>query len=290
MSFNVKGHKLFDSDGKVNHLDTKKKSRGSMKPKYLVIHYTASDNFDGDVRTLSTASTKASCHLVLSPEGEITQIGKFTDVLWHAGKSKWKGISGLNRYSIGIEVTSPGPVEKVDGGFKTWYGRIAEGDYNYVFAKHKNGGKKKYWAGFTDKQIEVLKELVPFLMDAYKLDDVLGHDDISPLRKQDPGPCMPDALWDFFRGRDADTDDEVEEASNVTSMEEEKSEGKFIVTLPDEDDSLNVRRSPGGDKIGKVYHNLIVDVLKTQGNWSFIKTPGGYKGWVYSSYLMNYEA
>jgi N-acetylmuramoyl-L-alanine amidase len=285
MTYNVKSHVLQGEN--VVHTNTKKKS-GTMKPKFIVVHYTASDNYEGDVRTLSSSSAQASCHLVLSPEGELTQVGKFTDVLWHAGRSSWKGYNGLNRYSIGIEVTSPGPVDKVASDpdrYKTWYGAIAKSPYNYVYKAHKNGGPERWWAGFTQKQIEVLKELVPFLMKQYGIEEVVGHDDIAPGRKQDPGPCMPDSLWSYFEGRDQNTDDEVLEPviqdSGISSYKAQ--------VMVDRGDNLNVRRSPNGEIIGSLYSGLIVEVLKFDGNWRYIKTPGGYTGWVYDVYLHRLE-
>jgi N-acetylmuramoyl-L-alanine amidase len=277
MTYKVKSHLLQGEN--VVHTNTKKKS-GTMKPKFIVIHYTASDNYDGDVRTLSSSNAQASCQLVLSPEGEITQVGKLTDVLWHAGRSKWKGYNGLNRYAIGIEVTSPGPVDKVSSDrYKTWYGAIAKSPYNYVYKAHKNGGPERWWAGFTTKQIEVLKELVPMLMKQYGIEEVVGHDDIAPLRKQDPGPCMPDSLWELFKGRKNDV--EVIDAPETTNPVDSY-EAQVVV---DRGDKLNVRNAPNGDVVGTLYSGLVVTVLKRNGNWLYMKTPGGYFGWVYGTYL-----
>lgn len=280
----VKSNKLIgDETHPVNYVDTKKKS-GKITPEYLVIHYTASDNFDGDVRTLSTANVQASCQLVIGPNGEITQIGKLDDKLWHAGRSKWRNRVGLNSYAIGIEVTSPGPVDLIkDEGhikrFKTWYGKIinegADPKWNFVYAAHKNGGPKRWWAGYTKAQIEVLTELVPLLVEAYNIKEVVGHDDIAPGRKQDPGPCCPDSLWAIFNGR---KEDNVAETDVVS--------GKHYEIFVSGNQRLNVRDEPSGKIIGSFPTGTIVDFIKEQDGWYYIQSPNGNRGWIYSKYAV----
>ena len=80
---------------------------------------------------------------------------------WHAGISKWKNYKSLNKYSIGIEITNPG---------------------------HQFGYKN-----FTSKQIYTLKKVLKYLMKKYRIDKkcILGHSDISPNRKKDPGEKFP---------------------------------------------------------------------------------------------------
>jgi len=280
-----------DSTEHIAYVGTDKRSGKVRAMEYIVIHYTASANYDADVRTLSTSSAQASCQLVLSPEGEITQIGDLNDALWHAGRSKWRNRNGLNKYSLGIEVTCPGPVEYIgsEGGvrtFKTWYGAKLYEDaapkWNFVQAKHKNGGPEKWWAGFTSKQIEVLSELVPILVEHYNIKEVVGHDDIAPSRKIDPGPCCPDSLWSIFEGR-IDVDDEEIVTTPPESHIKKTTAQVYGIT---DDSNLNVRDDIKGRIIGSIPEGTLVTILKNKSGWVYMETPNGHRGWVFGKYLV----
>ena len=86
-------------------------------------------------------------------------------IAWHAGKSSWKNYKSLNQNSIGIEITNPG---------------------------HEFGYKK-----FSKKQISSLLKLSKFLIKKYKISskNILGHSDIAPDRKKDPGEKFP---WKYL--------------------------------------------------------------------------------------------
>lgn len=257
----------------VTNIGTKKKG-GKMTPRFLVLHYTAGDNYEGDVRTLSTSDRPASCHLVLAADGRLTQIGDFKDVLWHAGKSAWKGFVGLNSHSIGIEVTCPGPVD----GDQARYAGLEDGKpYHFTMAAHRNGGPVRKWAVFTEKQIEVLLELGGFLIAHYGLKEAVGHDQIAPTRKIDPGPSCPQSVFEILNGN-KDEDDDVE-LPEITARERVKVKG----VAPD---TLTLRISPNGDKRGDLPENQIVEKLAVKGNWTQVRTPAGHVGFVYSDYLV----
>lgn len=275
--FSIKNHVVLLDNTPIKQIATKKTS-GKMKngPKYVVIHYTAGINFEGDVRILSTADAPVSCHLVLGPNGELTQVGKLNDIEWHAGKSFWDGISGLNSYAIGIEVTCPGWVELsyIKDGIE-YFKYPANGkvywnskDDNIVKARHKNGGGEKYWVRFTEKQMEVLRDLVPALMKAYNLKECVGHDMIAPTRKIDPGPCLPEGFYDFVNGRKDDNEFEYyvfnTKELGLNVRDSASSRGKILFTIHD------------GEKVNRI---------KTQGSWWNISTDKGKTGWVYSTFL-----
>jgi N-acetylmuramoyl-L-alanine amidase len=186
--FQVINKKL--SGENVRQFNTTKKGAGINKRQFIVVHYTASDNFDGDVKTLSSSDKQVSCHLVISREGEVAMIGSFDDVQWHAGASQWRGINGLNSYSIGIEMTNPGWMEIIgDGVYQTYYGKKYQRSDGVVEATHKALGNKKYgWLYYSQKQLQTLQEIVDVLKHAYpSIKEVVGHEQISPGRKQDPG-------------------------------------------------------------------------------------------------------
>ena len=114
---------------------------------------------------LTDIQSEVSCHYLIKNNGKIVKLVPDLYIAWHAGKSSWKHYKSLNQNSIGIEVTNPG---------------------------HEHGYKK-----FTKKQITSLLKLSRFLIKKYKINpkNILGHSDISVLRKKDPGENFP---WEYL--------------------------------------------------------------------------------------------
>lgn len=275
MTYSIVNDKLVGPN--VSYVDTVKKRDGKLKRLFLVIHYTASDNYRSDVDTLSSGPRQASCHLVVAPDGKITQVGDFNDLLWHAGESSWKGYVGLNAYSIGIEVTCPGPVD----GDQARYASLKDGEpYHFTMARHRNGGPERKWALYTDEQLDVLREIGAVIMQHYGMKEAVGHDQIAPKRKIDPGPSAPDSLMQWLNG---DRDDGFEpERPDLPAI------GEAVVTgvAPD---TLTFRVAPNGDARGALVERQTVEVLGAGGTgnkWTQVRTPAGHVGWVYGKYLV----
>ena len=127
------------------------------KIKFLVIHYTGMKTESLAIKRLCNPVTKVSSHYFLKKNGGILELVPDLYEAWHAGKSSWKRYSSLNKYSIGIEIQNSG---------------------------HEN---------FSSKQIISLKGLLKYLVKTYKIDKkyILGHSDIAPNRKKDPGEKFP---------------------------------------------------------------------------------------------------
>ena len=138
-----------------------KKSRNKGKIKFLIIHYTGMQSMRESIKRLLSIKHKVSCHYLISRAGKIFQMVDDNKVAWHAGKSKWGQIENLNYSSIGIELVNNG---------------------------HKFGYQK-----FSERQINALVELCLKLKKKYKIKNrcILGHSDIAPLRKSDPGEKFP---------------------------------------------------------------------------------------------------
>lgn len=103
------------------------------------------------------AGFRVSAHLLLRRDGEVIQFVSFKDRAWHAGRSSWQGREACNDYSIGIECEGADEVP------------------------------------YTDAQYAVLRELLPKLLAAYPAitpDRIVGHSDVAPGRKTDPGPSF----------------------------------------------------------------------------------------------------
>src|SRR6187402_1489676 len=108
-------HRLQSDDGKdVPFRETKNCGGAAYEPRYLVMHYTAGRSADSAASWLCNVKARASAHLVIGRDGSIIQLVPFNVLAWHAGTSAWQDgetrVTGLNRYSIGIELDNPGRV------------------------------------------------------------------------------------------------------------------------------------------------------------------------------------
>ena len=138
-----------------------KNSRSKNTIKFVIIHYTGMQSEIESVERLKNPNTKVSCHYLINRNGLVTQLVKDKFIAWHAGKSKWKKFNNLNNRSIGIELVNKG---------------------------HEFG-----YQNFSKKQIKSLINLCLKLKKKYsiKKENFLGHSDIAPLRKSDPGEKFP---------------------------------------------------------------------------------------------------
>ena len=137
------------------------KKRTSSKIKYLIFHYTGMSSENGAIKRLTNNNSKVSCHYFIKYSGKIITMVPDLYIAWHAGNSSWKKDKFLNSNSIGVEISNPG---------------------------HSNGYKK-----FSSKQIKSIIGLSKILKKKYniKKENILGHSDIAPLRKKDPGEKFP---------------------------------------------------------------------------------------------------
>lgn len=164
---------------------------GSMRPLYLVIHYTAGRDAESSIRWFENKDAQASAHLVVGRDGSVTQLQRFDRLCWHAGKSRWGEIEGLNAHSIGIEIDNAGVLDKTDAGaWRAWFGDTIPPEQVLV-AQHRLGGPSRGWHIYTPEQIEIVMSVAAALHARYAFLDILGHDDISWPRKTDPGPAFP---------------------------------------------------------------------------------------------------
>jgi N-acetylmuramoyl-L-alanine amidase len=117
------------------------------------------------IQKLCNSRSKVSSHYFIKNNGQILNLVPDLYTAWHAGESCWKKFKSLNKYSIGIEINNPG---------------------------HDHGYKK-----FNSKQIFSLIKLLKYLKKKYgiKKQNILGHSDIAPYRKKDPGEKFP---WDIL--------------------------------------------------------------------------------------------
>ena len=142
----------------INFNSTK---RSKKKIIFIILHYTGMKKETEALRRLCDHKSKVSSHYFIKNSGEVLNLVPDLYEAWHAGKSSWKKYKLLNNYSIGIEISNPG---------------------------HGHGYKK-----FNSNQISSLIKLLKYLKKKYniKAENILGHSDIAPDRKKDPGEKFP---------------------------------------------------------------------------------------------------
>jgi N-acetylmuramoyl-L-alanine amidase len=253
--------------------------------RFIVMHYTAGGDGKGtrDYFLKSPAEkgknqgtlVYGSAHLLVDRDGVIWQLVPFNKVARHAGKSSWQGLDSLNQYAIGIEIANYG-----------WLNRQADGTYmrlgetprfkpeDVMVGPMPNTTEEKGWENYPAAQLAAVESVTLALLAHYtEIREIVGHQDISPGRKFDPGPAFPlQRFKNLVTGRGDDQVDRPPERFEVST-------------------SLNIRGGPGTE------HGLLkisplkkgTKVLKTdeQGDWYYVKLTTGTKqsGWVNRRYL-----
>ncbi|MEO1543829.1 MAG: N-acetylmuramoyl-L-alanine amidase [Pseudomonadota bacterium] len=126
-------------------------------PRLLILHYTGMTSCARAIDWLSRPESKVSCHYVVDCDGRVTQMVAEAKRAWHAGVSYWQGITDVNSASVGIEIHNPG---------------------------HDDG-----YPDFPDAQMSAVRDLSLDISARWSIPQVgvLGHSDIAPARKMDPG-------------------------------------------------------------------------------------------------------
>ena len=141
------------------NFDLKKRKKKQIE--FLIFHYTGMKSERAAIDRLTGIQPGVSSHYLIKNNGEIVLMVPVTYIAWHAGISFWRKYEGINKYSIGIEISNPG---------------------------HSNKYKD-----FSRKQIKSIIKLSKYLIKKYniKSGNILGHSDIAPNRKKDPGEKFP---------------------------------------------------------------------------------------------------
>ena len=127
----------------------------------IVLHYTGMQTGDAAIERLRDPAAKVSSHYLVAEDGTIVRMVDEDKRAWHAGRSHWRGVTDINSASVGIEIVNPG---------------------------HEFG-----YRPFPDEQIAAVIRLVHEIKDRYEITrgNIVGHSDIAPARKQDPGELFP---------------------------------------------------------------------------------------------------
>ncbi len=213
----IKNHRLWLDDQTEAAFRRSPNQSGAITPEYLIMHFTAGASAESSINWLLNPVARASAHLVVARDGEITQLVACNRKAWHAGRSRWDNRSGLNGFSIGIELDNHGGLSGAPGDWRTGWGRSVA-DEEVLVAAHKNGGEPRGWHRYPEIQLTTAAELAATLINHYGLKDVLGHEDIAPQRKVDPGPAFPtESFRSAAMGRYQD-DEEIYATTTVLNI------------------------------------------------------------------------
>lgn len=141
--------------------------RASGKTPYLIIlHYTGMPDTQSALDRLCDSKSEVSAHYTIDEDGTIYHMVDESKRAWHAGKSVWQGETDINSVSIGIEII--------------------------------NGGHEENFPPFQPIQIESCAALIRDIRTRHTIpaENILGHSDVAPGRKQDPGPRFP---WEHLK-------------------------------------------------------------------------------------------
>lgn len=156
----VKNNLLYNNDGtQVEFRPSPNISSGTKDIRFIVLHYDGASNETSAVNWLTDPRSKVSCDIHIAKSGKVVQMARFNQITWHVGASSWKGLTGLNKYAIGIE--------------------------------QQNENAQSDW---TEIQILRCIEVCRALVAAYpSITEILAHSEVAtPVgRKDDPGPKFP---------------------------------------------------------------------------------------------------
>lgn len=200
---------------------------GTIKPRVFVFHDTAGPSLSSAKNWFLNPNAKASAHFVLERDGTLIQMVPTNKSAWHAGKSSWKGVSGVNSFGVGIEIVNPGQLAKSGNVYIPWYktpytdtdiagqGDIREGSIK----SYKGYSWSGYWMDYTPIQIEKAIGVCQAVVDAYGIaeENCVTHWMISPGRKVDTNPLFPlDAVVSRAFGRKDSIANETESVLHST--------------------------------------------------------------------------
>ena len=176
---------------------------GGRPPDMILLHYTGMQTGEAALARLTIAASKVSSHYLVFEDGRIVQMVPEAKRAWHAGVSHWAGETDINSRSIGIEIVNPG---------------------------HEFG-----YASFPLRQIAAVISLCKSILTRrgpLSADRILGHSDVAPARKQDPGEKFP---WELLS---------------------ESGIGHWVRAAPLELDGITMRPGDRGDQVTRMQRTL----------------------------------
>jgi hypothetical protein len=169
-------------------------------PRGAIVHYTSGR--DSAENTIRDGVTNGYAYLCIQKDGVVYQAHPISKFGYHAGKSSWPGLGdGVSAKLVGIEMNNGSELEKQsDGRFKTWFGTYVDPE-NVRHVDDNANQHRGYYEKYTPAQEASLIKLLFWLKsqapDVFSFDYVLGHDEVAPTRKSDPGGALSMTMPEF---------------------------------------------------------------------------------------------
>ena len=269
----ITNHKLVSENPSEKIIqETTANQGGTIETEFIIIHFTAGGSAESSVNWFKNTNAKASAHIVIGRDGKIFQLVDFNKKAWHAGASQWANWNAFNNISIGIELENPGRLSKRGDKYYSYFEK--EYPSNEVVERiHKHEDQASFWLSYTEKQLESCMQVCELLLIKYPIIDILGHDDISPFRKNDPGPMFPmESFRSKLLGRQDDTGDIFKTTTN----------------------QVNIRKGAGTqfESIAKLQKDTELAFIKSHNGWFYVFVAEKPKlgdevlyGWVHNTLL-----
>jgi N-acetylmuramoyl-L-alanine amidase len=181
------------------------KSKSGLELRYVVLHYPATDTLS---QTYSALKPGKAYHLLIDRDGSLKQLALLNKVTAHAGYSSWKDSEQLNNFAVAVSLINAGRLKKDGAKYRS------DGGATYPQASvgrarprlPTSGTAEAPWERFTKAQLDACEAVLRALIAAYPtIRDVVGHDEISMGRRDDPGPFLPwSRFYPIFGNRNSD--------------------------------------------------------------------------------------
>ncbi len=278
MAFTITSHRL-QIDGAPATVIKSRFTGGAFAntPKILVVHFTFGASGRSSANWFNDPNNPgSSAHVVIDRDGSIIQCVDFNTIAWHAGNSRLRGMVGLNQFSFGMELANWGYLKRAGDGWTSHTGTRINDPF---LAAHKAGNPDGSttpigWEPYPSEQIASAVALARALVTTYGVNEIVGHEDIAPGRKWDPGPAFDMA---GFRAR-------------VFGDRADNGDIRMKVSVGE---GLNLRSGAGTQfaVLELLPDGTIVEPIEVNGQWmsvSVLNANGEPRrtGWVHSRFLV----
>lgn len=265
----IKDHKLIGAKfEQTPNVSGGKNNPRRIKPDMIVLHYTASRTAKSAMYAMM-GGRQASAHLCIDTDGTVYQLSDLNTRCWHAGKSKYGNRVGMNSYSIGIEIVNVGWLKKVgENKYVDAYKQPVNPEDVYE-GKHRNKcTTPRYWHKYPEEQVQKVFEVCEAICKNYPIQYIVGHEEVSPCRKQDPGPAFP--LDEFRRKLLGGIEPGIKATVKV--------------------DSAGIYEEPdvNSTRIEDLDEDEVVELLSKAGDWYRVREK--MQGWVADRYIDDDES
>ncbi|MFG1237436.1 N-acetylmuramoyl-L-alanine amidase [Xanthobacter autotrophicus DSM 597] len=281
MAFTIdQRHRLIENGRLVTRIMSPAQNTGgafARQPSILIMHFTYGASAKSSAEWFRDGPKKVSAHVVVDRDGTVIQCVDFDTAANHAGKSSWGGLTSFNNKSFGIELANWGYLKRSGAGWSSYTGVPIPEPF---IAPHKNGNPYLPtdapigWEPYPQAQIATAMGIARELVKTYRVDTILGHDDIARDRKWDPGPA-----FDMARFRNQLLGDRAVDGPNT-----------LTVRSPS---GLNLRNGPGvgSGVLELLADGTVVEPVERSGNWVMVNVldEAGIAqktGWVHGAFLV----